>query len=102
MVAGRPPVPNERKRKLGNPGRRPLPDDASVTAVEGVLTAVPAHLGPEGRRVYERVVQGAVWLAESDGPMKLLACAGLPTAPKQLYVMIAERAARILADVAAD
>jgi P27 family predicted phage terminase small subunit len=74
MVAGRPPVPNERKRKLGNPGRRALPDVASVTAVEGVQTAAPTHLGPEGQRMYERVTAGAAWLAETDGPTLELLC----------------------------
>jgi P27 family predicted phage terminase small subunit len=74
MVAGRPPVPNERKRKLGNPGRRDLPALASVTPVAPAQTVAPAHLGPEGRDAWERVVGGCLWLAETDHLTLQLAC----------------------------
>lgn len=51
-----------------------MPDAGSVEALTGVSAAVPAHLGPEGRRMYERVTAGAVWLAESDSPTLELLC----------------------------
>lgn len=77
MVAGRPPVPNERKRKLGNPGQRPLPALADVAPLEplsAALPAVPSHLGPSGQQLWERVTGGAVWLAETDKPTLELLC----------------------------
>jgi len=39
-----------------------------------VVTAVPAHLGSEGAALWEHVVQGAVWLAETDRPVLLMLC----------------------------
>lgn len=73
-MSGPPPMPNERKRKLGNPGKEKLPDLGSVAPLVPVVTAVPAHLGPEGAALWEHVVQGAVWLAETDRPVLLLLC----------------------------
>lgn len=74
MVAGRPPVPNERKRKLGNPGQRPLPDVADVGDVAPVENRAPLHLKAEGRKLWERVTTGAHWLADSDAPTLTLLC----------------------------
>lgn len=74
MVAGRPPVPAERKRKLGNPGKRDLPALASVAPVAPVQTVAPDHLGPEGREAWDSVVRGCVWLAETDHLTLKLAC----------------------------
>jgi P27 family predicted phage terminase small subunit len=74
MTAGRPPVPAERKRKLGNPGKRDLPSLASVAPVAGVVTAPPEQLGPEGRALWDHVVAGCVWLAETDRPTLVLLC----------------------------
>jgi P27 family predicted phage terminase small subunit len=51
-----------------------MPALASVTPLEGVQTAAPAHLGPEGRTAWERVVGGCVWLAETDHLTLKLAC----------------------------
>ena len=61
-----PPKPNEVKRKLGNPGQRPLPAVASVTALAPAV-GVPATLRPlltQGQRMWERIwSEGAVWLS---------------------------------------
>jgi hypothetical protein len=61
-----PPKPNEVKRKLGNPGQRPLPAVASVTALAPVV-GIPATLRPllhQGQRLWERIWgDGAVWLS---------------------------------------
>lgn len=73
-MPGPPPIPNERKRKLGNAGHQKLPDLASVGAVEAVQTTAPAQLGPEGRALWDHVVQGAVWLAETDRPILVQLC----------------------------
>lgn len=74
MAVGRPPVPTERKRKLGNPGARPLPDPATVLDTAPVAMAAPAHLGPSGAELYSRIVTGAAWLADTDRPTLELLC----------------------------
>lgn len=61
-----PPKPNEVKRKLGNPGQRPLPAVASVTALPAA-DGVPVPLRPlmhQGQRMWERIWgEGAIWLS---------------------------------------
>lgn len=74
MTAGRPPVPAERKRKLGNPGKRALPAVVDVLTVTPVPLEVPAHLGHAGAALWQRVTSGAVWLAETDKPTLELLC----------------------------
>lgn len=74
MAAGRPPVPTERKRKLGNPGQRPMPDADAVHAVAPVTERAPEHLGEAGAEMYRRIVFGAAWLAETDKPTLELLC----------------------------
>ena len=71
---GRPPVPTERKRKLGNPGARPLPDPATVHDAAPLVALVPEHLGPVGAEMYSRIVTGAAWLADTDRPTLELLC----------------------------
>jgi P27 family predicted phage terminase small subunit len=74
MPAGRPPTPTERKRRLGNPGKRALPDPANVVALPPVADDAPAQLGPAGKAVWELVTQEAKWLAESDRPTMVMLC----------------------------
>ena len=74
MPAGRPPKPNEQKRRLGNPGKRALPALASVTPLRAAVEPAPEHLGPEGRALWETVSRAAVWLAPSDLPTLTLLC----------------------------
>lgn len=74
MAVGRPPVPTERKRKLGNPGSRPLPDPDTVHDAVPVALAAPAHLGTVGAELYSRIVTGAAWLADTDRPTLELLC----------------------------
>lgn len=61
-----PPKPTEVKRKLGNPGNRPLPAVASVTALPAA-DGVPVPLRPllnQGQRMWERIwSEGAIWLS---------------------------------------
>lgn len=73
-MPGPPPQPTERKRKLGNPGKQKLPDLADTYAIAPVTESVPAHLGPIGADMYQRVTAGAVWLAETDKPTLELLC----------------------------
>ena len=74
MPAGRPPVPTERKRKLGNPGKRALPDQATVIALPPVVDDTPVQLGPAGRAVWDLVTAECKWLAETDRPVLVLLC----------------------------
>lgn len=74
MTAGRPPTPTERKRKLGNPGRRPLPDASNVVALPPVEDTAPAQLAPAGRAVWDLVTEQCKWLAETDRPTLVMLC----------------------------
>jgi len=74
LTAGRPPTPTERKRKLGNPGKRTLPDASNVVALPPVADDAPGQLGPAGRAVWELVVDQCKWLAETDRPTLVMLC----------------------------
>jgi P27 family predicted phage terminase small subunit len=73
-MPGPPPIPNERKRKLGNPGQRRLPDQATVIALPPVADDTPTQLGPAGRAVWELVTEQCKWLAETDRPALVMLC----------------------------
>lgn len=63
MTAGRPAVPIEKKRQLGNPGKRPLPDETAVVLHSGSVPA-PDDLGRAGRELWSRVFdQGEIWVS---------------------------------------
>lgn len=70
MPAGRPPKPNELKRALGNPGKRPLPDLKVITTLAPATTTPepPMDLGKAGLRLWERAWDNAItWLSpQSD------------------------------------
>lgn len=92
-MGGPPPIPNERKRRRGNPGKRPLPKPSSVTAVPALteVSAVPDHLGPAGSWLWETVTTYADhWLAPSDEPLVRMVCEA------------ADRRARLVARLEAD
>lgn len=74
MAMGRPPKPAEQKRRLGNPGKRALPDLASVTPLHAAVEPPPDHLGPDGHSMWLSVSRAAVWLAPSDLPTLTLLC----------------------------
>src|SRR4249920_162614 len=74
-----PPKPVERKRARGNPGKRPLPAKGQLVALPSVGQDVPdppRPLGPEGRKMWERVWQsGRQWVSGgSDLDLVLLLC----------------------------
>lgn len=75
---GRPPKPIEEKLRTGNPGRRPLPDRASLTVLPAAAAPPePARpLGQPGRALWDRVWgAGATWLAERvDAEQVLILC----------------------------
>lgn len=74
-----PPKPTERKRALGNPGKRPLPERSKVVALPGAGPEAPdpaRPLGPEGRKMWARVWDaGRSWISiGSDLDLVLLLC----------------------------
>lgn len=75
---GRPPKPIEEKIRTGNPGRRPLPDRATLTVLPSADGPPdPARpLGTHGRALWDRVwAAGATWLAEHiDHEQILIMC----------------------------
>ena len=78
MPAGRPAKPTEIKRKLGNPGRRPLPDTSVVQYLEPA-TAVPDPARPllkYGREFWDKVWgSGLSWIsANTDAELLLMTC----------------------------
>lgn len=71
-----PPKPLEQKRKLGNPGRRPLPDLAeTITLSSGYLEA-PRPLEFAGAQLWDMVFKhGSAWVSNTtDVPLLLMTC----------------------------
>lgn len=64
MPGGRPPKPVELKRKLGNPGKRPLPTPVTI------LPAVsPGELGDGPVAELLRTSGAAAWIGPTDLPL---------------------------------
>jgi hypothetical protein len=78
MPAGRPAKPTEIKRKLGNPGKRALPDTSVVQYLEPVVS-VPDPSRPllkYGREFWDKVWgSGLSWIsANTDAELLLMTC----------------------------
>lgn len=60
--------PTEKKRALGNPGQKALPDLDNVVALRPLQDAVPMRpLGSAGQRMWDHyIVEAGRWLAPSD------------------------------------
>jgi P27 family predicted phage terminase small subunit len=75
---GRPAKPTEQKRKLGNPGHRPLPDaptpEKGLPAAKGIPT--PPVLGIDGIRLWNQLwAAGKTWLSpDADAHIVELLC----------------------------
>lgn len=67
------PVPIEKKRALGNPGKKKLPDVSETFALEPIHQA-PEVLEEHGRALWSKMVGAAPWLAESDRALMTLLC----------------------------
>ena len=78
MPAGRPAKPTEIKRKLGNPGKRALPDTTVVQYLEqSVVVPDPARpLLRYGREFWDKVWgSGLSWIsANTDAELLLMTC----------------------------
>lgn len=78
MPAGRPSKPTEIKRKLGNPGRRPLPESNAVQYLPAVVS-VPDPSRPllkYGLEFWDKVWgSGLSWIsANTDAELLLMTC----------------------------
>ncbi|MFZ9893553.1 MAG: phage terminase small subunit P27 family [Candidatus Nanopelagicaceae bacterium] len=73
-----PPKPNELKRKIGNPGKRPLPELKNVVALPMATQppTPPRPLGPEGLKLWNRIWdEGKSWISPaSDLEVVILLC----------------------------
>lgn len=67
------PTPIEKKRQLGNPGKRALPDISSTHAI-APLSLPPDTLGPLGLTAWHEIHSAAPWLGESDRESLALYC----------------------------
>jgi hypothetical protein len=78
MPAGRPSKPIEVKRKLGNPGRRPLPEGNALQILDPVVS-IPDPARPllkYGREFWDKVWgSGLTWIsANTDAELLLMTC----------------------------
>jgi len=71
-----PPVPTERQRRLGNPGKRPLPKTTDVLPLEAGPVSPLRPLGLDGRRLWDDVFgQGEIWVSgRTDSQLLQLVC----------------------------
>jgi P27 family predicted phage terminase small subunit len=74
MTAGRPPKPTELKRRTGNPGKRKLPDSASVIALPQVSMNAPIELSEKGQALWIKLREQAPWIANTDGRLLFELC----------------------------
>lgn len=71
-----PPKPIEQKRKLGNPGRRPLPDEQTTIALPSGYVDPPRPLEFAGQQLWDAAFKhGGTWISSNtDVPLLLLTC----------------------------
>lgn len=78
MPAGRPPKPVEQKRALGNPGKRPLPEQHEVAIIPAAsnIPEPPRPLLKYGMQLWERIWEmGHSWISpQSDIELLLVTC----------------------------
>ena len=71
-----PPKPLEQKRKLGNPGKRGLPDSAELMPLEGGYIEPFRPLEFAGKQLWDSVFQyGELWISRrTDVHLLLMTC----------------------------
>ena len=60
------PIPNEVKRRRGNPGKRALPALSEVDDLAPATVTPPEHLGERGAAIWSHVTATAPWVGASD------------------------------------
>ena len=78
MQPGRPAKPIEQKRLLGNPGKRPLPDQSSITLIP-MAESTPEPTRPllkYGRELWNKVWDSGInWISpNTDTELLLMTC----------------------------
>lgn len=68
------PVPAERKRARGNPGKRALTPAPDIVEIEPLEHDAPVSLGPAGKEMWATMNASAHWLGESDSPTMMVLC----------------------------
>jgi len=66
--------PTEVKRRNGNPGKKKLPDLASVIALPQIKNQPPVHLSESGKKIWLEVRELAPWVATTDGKLLIELC----------------------------
>ena len=78
MPAGRPTKPIEQKRLIGNPGKRPLPEQSAIMLIPGAThTPEPARpLLKYGQELWDRVWESGInWISpNTDLEILLMTC----------------------------
>ena len=70
-----PATPIEMKRKLGDPGKRGLPDINETFSVNGGYIEPHAELGEAGMKLWDRVFsQGQTWVSHTDVEALMIVC----------------------------
>ena len=65
----------EMKRKLGDPGKRGLPDSSEIASVQGGYVEPHQDLGDAGMQLWNRAfTQGKNWISRTDVEALLLVC----------------------------
>lgn len=73
-MSGPAPKPNEIKRKQGNPGKKALPNLASVIALPQVTNQAPSHLGEMSKKLWNELSDKATWISDTDQSSLQLLC----------------------------
>jgi len=66
--------PTEVKRRNGNPGKKKLPDLASVIALPQIKNQPPVHLSESGKKIWLEIRELAPWVATTDGKLLIELC----------------------------
>lgn len=78
---GRPPKPVEQKKMLGNPGRRPLPDEDVMEVLPAAreVPDPPRSLAADGFTLWARIWQSGIgWVSpDTDIELLLMVCESL-------------------------
>jgi hypothetical protein len=70
-----PAKPIEMKRKLGNPGRRPLPKEGSLMEIEGGWREPLRPLGDAGMQLWSEIYEaGGLWVSKTDAHLLQMLC----------------------------
>lgn len=72
-MPGPPRKPNELKRLQGNPGKKKLPELATVVNLPQITDA-PVHLSEVSKQLWDDVRSRATWVAETDRSTLQLLC----------------------------